>query len=348
MSVLPAPITVDIIFTYRCNLHCPFCDEQPFRREEERRPELTTEEWCRIIDEVSAAHPLQILFTGGEPFIHPGFWQMLDHTVKGNMRFVILSNGTLITKEMAQRLADYKRCDYIQISLDGLEPEHDAIRGKGMFRKAVDAIHYLADAGLQVRVNTVVTPESYTRMPEFAQFLETLPITRYRLNLSNDGKIKDTVPADMFLTIEQLADFLTIMNPLLPQLKKLSPKAGAFAYWDDLLSWEKIQDRTGHSSCSNPWTEASIQPDGLMAPCMTLRDPVFGDLKKSSFLDIWRSEEYEKFRKKIKDGLPLTMPECDGCKYAYYCKRYCPIVCQTKYCRKKLADCLRKRGIEIP
>jgi MoaA/NifB/PqqE/SkfB family radical SAM enzyme len=50
------------------------------------------------------------------------------------MRFSILSNGTLITEELAAFLAGTRRCDSVQVSIDGSKPEtHDTCRGQGTF-----------------------------------------------------------------------------------------------------------------------------------------------------------------------------------------------------------------------
>ena len=57
------------------------------------------------------------------------------------MRFDILSNGTLITDEMAAFLASTGRCDGIQVSIDGSIPmTHDVFRGEGNFLKAIRGI----------------------------------------------------------------------------------------------------------------------------------------------------------------------------------------------------------------
>ena len=73
------------------------------------------------------------------------------------MRFSILSNGTLIDDEMAAFLASTKRCNYVQVSIDGSMPgSHDAMRGKGSFAKALQGLMTLRRHGVHAAVRVTI------------------------------------------------------------------------------------------------------------------------------------------------------------------------------------------------
>jgi radical SAM protein with 4Fe4S-binding SPASM domain len=74
---------------------------------------------------------------------------MLPHLF---LRKVLFTNGLLLTRNV---LADL-HVDEIQISVDGLEQAHDSIRGKGTFRKAMDAVTNALHAGFEVSISTMV------------------------------------------------------------------------------------------------------------------------------------------------------------------------------------------------
>ena len=59
---------------------------------------------------------------------------LVEGVVQNRMRFSILSNGTLITDDLASFLASTGRCNTIQISIDGSTARtHDMCRGEGNF-----------------------------------------------------------------------------------------------------------------------------------------------------------------------------------------------------------------------
>ena len=75
---LSAPITVTWEVTNRCNLRCVHClsDSGP---EADTRQELTLREARVVVDQLAAARVFQIHFGGGEPFLFPGFMDLLRH-----------------------------------------------------------------------------------------------------------------------------------------------------------------------------------------------------------------------------------------------------------------------------
>lgn len=101
-------------------------------------------------------------FTGGEPFLREDFLDLLE-IVSANIPTIavcILSNGTLITLEIAKKLANLK-IERVQISLDGDEEIHDSIRGRGAFKKALNGIKNLTENGIEVSVSFTAHKQNY-------------------------------------------------------------------------------------------------------------------------------------------------------------------------------------------
>ncbi len=111
--------------TRKCNLKCIHC--YAHATEESGFDELTTDEGKRLIDDLAAFGSPLILFSGGEPLVRKDLPELAEYAVSKGMRAVISTNGTLITKEMAQTL---KRIglSYVGISLDGMEEVNDKFR----------------------------------------------------------------------------------------------------------------------------------------------------------------------------------------------------------------------------
>lgn len=138
---LEPPYFLVISPTMRCNLRCYGC----YAGQYEQNPGLEFELVDRIINEAKDLGIYFITISGGEPFVWVG---LLDIFEKHNdVYFQIYTNGTLIDKEVAQRLSRLGNAAPL-ISIEGFEQRTDERRGKGAFRKIMDAMDYLKDEGV--------------------------------------------------------------------------------------------------------------------------------------------------------------------------------------------------------
>ncbi|MFP4654683.1 MAG: radical SAM protein [Methanohalobium sp.] len=121
-------------FKNACNLKCKHCYQ--ISGNKPTTNDLTTEEKLKAVDEMAYAGGAYISLSGGNRFLQRMFirWKKI---VDKYMCFAIATNGTMLTKENAQKLKD-SGCCYAQISLDGNRETHDEFRGMpGAFDKTV-------------------------------------------------------------------------------------------------------------------------------------------------------------------------------------------------------------------
>ena len=95
---------------------------------------------------------LRVLITGGEPLLHRQFEKINESLPDFFMRKVLFTNGSLLSNNVLERL----NVNEIQISIDGLEHAHDALRGKGTYALALDAVKRAIDSGFEVSISTMV------------------------------------------------------------------------------------------------------------------------------------------------------------------------------------------------
>ncbi len=88
--------------TKTCNLKCMHCYMQSDAKK--YKDELTTEEAKKFIDDLADFHVPVLLFSGGEPLIRPDFFELAAYAQKKGVRPTLSTNGTLITREVAQRM----------------------------------------------------------------------------------------------------------------------------------------------------------------------------------------------------------------------------------------------------
>ena len=124
--------------TRRCNLKCVHC----YSHSEDRNysGELSLDEGKSLIEDLARFGSPVMLFSGGEPLIRKDILDLIRHAAAHGMRAVVSTNGTLITRSLAERLKEIG-LSYVGISLDGLETVHDAFRGiPGTFTRVMTAI----------------------------------------------------------------------------------------------------------------------------------------------------------------------------------------------------------------
>ena len=132
------PTTLSFDITYRCNLRCTMCHVWELA-EGADRPELTTDEILRFIGEFQKQLGIrEVRFLGGEPLIRQDLPEIIER-LSPSLFTEIVTNGTLITRGLAERLVD-SGLSHIRFSIDGPAEIHDGLRGKGAFDKAIRAI----------------------------------------------------------------------------------------------------------------------------------------------------------------------------------------------------------------
>jgi len=144
----PFLFVVDV--TDRCNLHCEGCWAGTYVKE----PDMSYELLDRLLIESKQLGMYFVTFTGGEPFIRKDIFKLFEK--HNDMFFQIYTNGTLITSEVAKRLAELGNV-VPAISVEGFEKEIDARRGKGVYKKIIEAMDNLKKEGVLFGFSAMIT-----------------------------------------------------------------------------------------------------------------------------------------------------------------------------------------------
>jgi len=175
--------------TRRCNLRCLHCYIDAGSPD---KGELTTGEALNLIDQFSQIGVPLILFTGGEPLMRGDLFELASYARGRGIKVALSTNGTLITREVASKLAD-SGFSYIGVSLDSINSEfHDEFRGvKGAFAMAIAGIRNALDAGLDVGLRFTLTSRNIDEVPSYIEFALSLGVRRITFyHLSASGRAK--------------------------------------------------------------------------------------------------------------------------------------------------------------
>lgn len=146
----------------KCNMACTHC---MFSSSDSTRETIPLDILMQAVDDAYKLGCRIFYFTGGEPFIYPNFTGVCDSILyRKNTHVVILTNARIIEKFDGWLSVIPRERVHLQISIDGLEQNHDRIRGKGEFRRLLNNLSYLMRKDIAVTLAMAVTKDNYTQM----------------------------------------------------------------------------------------------------------------------------------------------------------------------------------------
>lgn len=203
MLLNPSPVPslryLELQITDRCNLQCRHC-----YLGEGSHQDLSVKQIQKVLEEFEEMQGLRLLLSGGEPLLHPHFWDINDILRNYAFRSVLLSNGTLMTEEVAKRL----RVHEVQISLDGMQEGHESLRGKGTFEKTMMAMDHLQKANLRVSVATMIHRRNLSEFDQLASLLESKNIEEWNVDVPCvEGRLRTN--QDLWVSPSEASHFLS-------------------------------------------------------------------------------------------------------------------------------------------
>lgn len=156
-----------VMLTRRCNLRCKTC-----LRGDSAQQDLDLGLLDGLLDDLKKLGFTAVSLTGGEPILHPGFGEALKKIHAKGLMIGVVSNGVLY-KDYLKALTPYHdRVLFTAVSLDShLQPANDAIRGAGVYEKALEAAAAFKAAGYPLKISHVVTKENFRVLGEFVDFV---------------------------------------------------------------------------------------------------------------------------------------------------------------------------------
>jgi len=316
--------------TRTCNLRCVHC----YMDSEAKKyaGEMSTAEAKQMIDDLAEMKVPVLLFSGGEPLLRPDIFELAEYTGAKGIRPTFSTNGTLITREVAQRIKDIG-VGYVGISLDGLREVNDKFRGKaGAFQAAMTGIQNCVAVGQRVGLRFTINSHNLAELDNIFDFIEAENIDRvcfYHLVYSGRGNQmveEDVSQAEsrraMETIIRRTIDFkerglkkeiLTVDNHCdgvylyLRTLKEDPEKAQAIK---DLISMNG-GNRSGIAF-------GEIDPAGYVHPDQFTQHITFGNVRERKFGEIWTDTSHP-ILAGLKNRKPLLKGRCGRCQYLDIC-----------------------------
>jgi AdoMet-dependent heme synthase len=322
----PLDFFVQWHLTERCNLRCTHCyqsgrpaDELPFS--DIKCVVTEVNEMVRAWEDAyGLAFSLSYNVTGGEPFLRKDLPKVIEEIQGQRGTVSLLTNGTLIDRAKAEMLSQLG-VNGIQVSLEGPESIHDAVRGQGSFRRSMQGIEALLGAGLTVTVNVTLSKLNAGQMKEMVPLAARLGVQRLgfsRLVPSGRGKglLQEMLPLQ---EVKDLYETLLSIKSNGLSIVTGDPVASQMAGKDD-------GDLGEHpvAGCAAGVSGLTLRSDGTIMPCRRLPIKI-GNVCTDLLREVWAtSEVLNRLRnRKLYKGKCGQCPRwaaCRGCRaiaYAY-------------------------------
>lgn len=265
--------------THACNLRCVHCYQ------EEYQSHMPREELFRVLDQLDELLTGQgvrgqINLTGGEPLLHPDFFPLAEEIRRRGYRLGVLTNGTLIDRDTAARLAGLSPV-FVQVSLDGTEAVHDAIRGVGSFARAVSGVDELKRRDVKVLVSFTAQQGNAGELPELARICR-----KHRVDKLWWDRVVSADPA-LNVTTEQFRGLVETTNALRKKYRRW--KGGSFVSNGRALQFGD-PDRDEVYRCSAGERLLVLLANGDLMPCRRLPF-VIGNIREGTMKEIVQHSE---------------------------------------------------------
>jgi radical SAM protein with 4Fe4S-binding SPASM domain len=197
-SPIPSLRYLEFQMTDRCNLRCRHCYIG-----EGLHQDLPLEKILKVLREFEEIQGLRLLLSGGEPLLHPHFWEINEILREYLFRSVLLSNGILINKAAAKKL----RVHEVQVSLDGMKEGHESIRGEGTFEKTLQAIENLQEADIRVSIATMIHRKNLGEFERLASLIQSKNVREWNVDVpSIAGRMEEN--KDLWVSPPEAGPFL--------------------------------------------------------------------------------------------------------------------------------------------
>ena len=307
--------------TLRCNLHCRHCGSDC--KVTAGQQDMPKEDFMRALDSIAAKtdpHQVFVILSGGEPLMRDDLEDCGRAIYERGFPWGMVSNGLVLDE---QRLHALLRAGMhaVTLSLDGLEAEHNWMRGhRDSFERVDRAIRLIVRENqkrseknrsvLSFDVVTCVNCRNYAQLPAIRDYLVERGVEHWRLFTVFPVGRAATDP-DMRLTDEEFRGVFRFIR----ETRQHGHIHASYGCEGFLGNWEsEVRDHL--FSCQAGITIGSVLVDGSISACTSIRSDYHqGNIYRDDFMDVWE-QRFQPYR----HHEWMRKGECANCHLFRYCQ----------------------------
>lgn len=283
-----------------CNLNCKVC----FRNNwfEEMAGNMTPQTVSHVLDILKSNLYSSAFFGGiGEPLMHQDVFRMISTVTSCGKQAELITNASLLDKIAITKLKDYG-LDTLWISVDGFSKEiYERLRRGSLYEKMIDSLSefHNINGSTKLGITFVMMKENLCELEKINEFAD-----RYGVDFLNLSHVIPGKPLKKSDAVYDMPYRIGKMHRFDPSERYFKPQ--------DFCPF--VQEKT-----------CFIRFDGEVTPCMQLLHNSYtylneekrkiyfhsyGNINKMNIEDIWNSDEYCSFRKRV---INFEFPCCTIC-----------------------------------
>jgi len=317
------PVHVVWEITLACDLKCGHCGSRAGAR---RPDELSTQECLEVVDALAALGTREVTLIGGEAYLRRDFAAIIAAVTAAGMQCTLQSGGRNLTDE---RIADAVAAGLTSagISLDGLRPLHDQLRGvPGSFDAAVGALRRLSASGVRTSVNTQISAPVLDQLEALLEVIVASGATHWQLQLTVPmGRASDhpqliLQPYQMLAVMPQIAALFRRARER-GVLVQIGNNIGYFGPHEGMLRGYGVETEH-YGGCLAGDNTMGIEADGAIKGCPSLPTASYvgGNVRELDLTAIWWETpelSFARERRVEQRGF------CRSCYYTDVCRGGC-------------------------
>jgi radical SAM protein with 4Fe4S-binding SPASM domain len=307
--------------TLRCNMRCLHCGSVAGKA---RKNELSIEECFRVADELLSLGCRKIAFIGGEIFYYRGWDKVARRMSDGGAQVNIITNAYRLGDVEIAQIKEANLTN-VGISLDGMEKNHDLIRGKkGAYQRVLNAFKRLHRAGIPIAVVTSLLDFNIADLDQIHDLLAAYHVEIWQLQIATCmGNMADRQEYLLNPTkIGKITNFI-----------REKRRAGALQVYagDDIGYFDEnevyLRSRPGTiavwNGCQAGLRVIGIDSVGNIKGCESIYADEFieGNLREESLTEIWTKEGNFAYNRNF--DVSMLTGACAGCDKGSVCRGGC-------------------------
>jgi radical SAM protein with 4Fe4S-binding SPASM domain len=295
---LDTPFVVQIFPVYACNFKCNYCIfsvDQAKRGFISDKIVMDFDLYKKCIDDILLfPNKVKVLrFVGiGEPLLHKKIANMVEYAVSKDVANIveILTNASVLIPEMSDSLIS-AGLSRLVVSVQGTTKEkyRDVCGANIDFENFIENLRYFFNNKNNTQVYIKIVDSALDGKNDGQRFYDIF------------GDVCDTMAIEHTVPIHSGINYENV----------LKDKDMSITQFGLPVSEVKI--------CPQPFFTLQINPDGKVVPCYSWEYPgIMGDCNKQSVCGIWNNKQYQRFRRKMLDGVENVCEVCADCNIIKY------------------------------
>jgi MoaA/NifB/PqqE/SkfB family radical SAM enzyme len=306
------PVTFYAIVNEHCNVKCRYCE---YWRLPKYRDEMSIEEWQRALLSIKDfVGKYSISFSGGEPFIKPGFIDIMAFCHQNGIHAGVTTNGSALNRKNAIKFVEAHPWN-LNVSVDAPNADlHDYLRGwPGLFQKLSDGIKYVREErdkrGLDfpIIIKPTIGKKNYKYLPDMVQWVKEVGATA--LNFQPMDRWTPETYDELWIEQDEHEELQQVVDRMLELKRQGEPIMNSDMVISLIVRHFREESAPPEvMPCRVGMRDFFIKTDGSIEVCFFY--PSIGNIKEQSAREIWYGPKAQEIRRQTVECDRLCLYTC--------------------------------------